>query len=75
MSESCKVIQEPSAKQTRRYWTIWHVAVVFAALVVAITVFRYTGDSDVVLAIGSGAGTGLVGWLFAHLHLRQPRDL
>jgi hypothetical protein len=38
-------------------------------------VFRYTGDSDVVLALGSGAGIALAGWILAYLHLRQPRDL
>jgi hypothetical protein len=51
------------------------VTAVLIGFVVAIIVFRYTGDSDIVLAIGSGAGIGLVGWLLAYFHLRQPRDL
>jgi len=63
------------ASTTKRYWSPFHIAAVLAGFIVAIAVFRYTGDSDVVLAIGSGAGIGLIGWLLAYLHLRQPRDL
>jgi hypothetical protein len=67
--------REKGAPATRRYWSVWHVAAVLIGFVVAVVVFRYTGDSDVVLALGSGAGIALAGWVLAYLHLRQPRDL
>ena len=66
---------EQKTSSTKRYWSAWHVAAVLIGFVVAAVVFRYTGDSDVVLALGSGAGIGLVGWILAYLHLRQPREL
>ena len=59
----------------RRYWSPFHIAAVLFAFVVAIAVFRYTGDSDVVLAAGTGAGAGLISWLLAHFHANAPRDL
>lgn len=62
-------------KARRRYWSPWHIAAVVLAFAVAILVFRYTGDADVILAVGSGAGVGLVAWLLAHFHLSAPRDL
>lgn len=67
--------QETQGSSTQRYWSVWHVAAVVVGFIVAIVVFRYTGDSDVVLALGSGTGIGLIGWFLAYLHLRQPRDL
>ena len=67
--------KEAPVSSTRHYWSGWHVTAVLVGFAVAIVVFRYTGDSDVVLALGSGAGIGLVGWLLAYFHLRQPRDL
>ena len=66
---------EQPRSSTRQYWSVWHVAAVLIGFIVAVVVFRYTGDSDVVLALGSGAGIGLAGWFLAYLHLRQPRDL
>lgn len=65
----------PTSKVARRYWTPWHIAAIVLAFIVAIIVFRFTGDADVMLAAGSGAGVGLVGWLLAHFHLSVPRDL
>ena len=58
-------------RQTNRWWSPWHVLAVFLAFAVCTAVFRYTGDADVFLAIGSGLGTGLVAWSFAHLHVNR----
>lgn len=51
-----------------RRWSVWHVLAVLLAFAVCTAVFRYTGDSDLFLAIGSGLGTGMLAWLLAHLH-------
>lgn len=61
----------PEAQPSRKWWSVWHVLAVFVAFAVCAAVFRYTGDSDVFLAIGSGAGTGLLAWLLAHLHVNR----
>jgi len=65
----------PKPKPVRHYWTPWHIAAVVLAFVVAIVVFRFTGDADIIVAVGTGAGVGLIAWLLAHFHLSVPRDL
>src|SRR5690348_7002399 len=40
----------------RKWWSMWHVLAVLLAFAVCGTVFRYTGDADVFLALGSGVG-------------------
>jgi hypothetical protein len=44
-----------------------HVAAVTAGLLVFALVFTYTGDADLLFAIGGGVGTGLIVSLAARL--------
>lgn len=64
--------QSKTLKPEPRYWTVWYVVALLFAFAAAIDVFRYTGDFDVVLALGSAVGIGLFGWLAAHLHIDRP---
>lgn len=66
-------LPDRSDEQSRRWWSMWHVFAVLLAFAVCGVVFRYTGDSDVFLALGSGVGAGALAWLLAHLHMnRRP---
>ncbi len=44
-----------------------HTAAVIAAVVVFAIIFTYTGDADLLFAIGGGLGTGLLIYLTVHL--------
>lgn len=47
-----------------------HVAAFAVALIVGAIVVRYTGDTDVLPAIGSGLGGGILAYLAVRLHHR-----
>ncbi len=48
-----------------------HTAALIAAVVVFAIIFTYTGDADLLFAIGGGLGTGLLIYLTVHL-FRDP---
>lgn len=49
-----------------------HTAAVAATLLVFAIVFTYTGDADLLFAIGGGLGTGLLVYLTAHIFRDGP---
>jgi hypothetical protein len=57
----------------QRLWRMEHVLALLAAIVAAIAVYYYTGESEIFLAIGSGAGFGALTFLASWLHLRRSR--
>jgi len=48
-----------------------HAAALLAAIAVFAVIFTYTGDADLLFAIGGGLGTGLLIYLTAHI-FRDP---
>ena len=48
-----------------------HAAALLTAIVVFAVIFTYTGDADLLFAIGGGLGTGLLIYLTAHI-FRDP---
>ena len=48
-----------------------HTAAIIAAAAVFAIIFTYTGDADLLFAIGGGLGTGLLIYLTAHV-FRDP---
>lgn len=48
-----------------------HIAALVVAFAICAIVVRYTGDTDLLLAIGSGVGGGALAYLAARLHLRR----
>jgi hypothetical protein len=57
----------------QRLWRMEHVLALLAAIVAAIAVYYYTGESEIFLAIGSGAGIGALTYIASWLHLRRTR--
>ena len=51
--------------------TTLHTAAIVAGLIVFAVVFTYTGDADLLFAIGGGLSTGLLIYLTAHI-FRDP---
>lgn len=56
---------------SQRLWATEHVIGVVAAFAICGIVVRYTGDTDLLLAIGSGLGGGALAYLMARLHLTR----
>ena len=48
--------------------TARHTAAVMAGLIVFAVIFTYTGDADLLYAIGSGIGSALLVYLAAHTY-------
>lgn len=55
----------------RHNWRIEHIIALLVAIFVGIIVFKYTGDAEPFIAIGSGLGLGGLTWLLGHLHFRR----
>ena len=55
---------------TRRVWsaTARHTAAVMVGLIVFSVVFTYTGDADLLFAVGSGIASGLLVYLAVHTY-------
>ena len=49
-----------------------HTAAIIAGVLVFAVVFTYTGDADLLFAIGGGLGTGLLIYLTAHIFRDGP---
>jgi hypothetical protein len=54
-------VRKPSA--TRRHWSIPHIAAVALAIAAYFAVYSVTGDSDLFLAIATGAAGGALAWI------------
>ncbi len=57
-------------KPKRSYFTFAHIAGVLAAIIAYFVIYKFTGDSDLMFAIGSGMGVWAVTWSLALLHWR-----
>lgn len=55
----------------RRIWRLEHVFALLTAIAVGIAIYRFTGETDIFLAVGSGVGMGAVTWIASWLHLRR----
>ena len=57
----------------RLFWQVEHVIAILVAIVAAIVVFLFTGESEFFLALGSGMGLGGIAWVASYLHLNSRR--
>jgi hypothetical protein len=53
----------PKADVTRRHWSVPHVAGVALAIAAYFGIYSVTGDSDLFLALATGAAGGALTWL------------
>jgi len=53
----------PKADATRRHWSIPHVAAVALAIAAYFGIYSVTGDSDLFLALATGAAGGALTWV------------
>lgn len=67
--------QTSSAEPARRHWAIPHVAAVALAILAYLAIYSVTGDSDLFLALATGAAGGVMTWLglLAELWFRKRK--
>jgi hypothetical protein len=61
----------PNTTWRKRILATEHIIAVLVAIVSGAIVVRYTGDSDLLLAAGSGVGSGALAFLATRLHSRR----
>jgi hypothetical protein len=53
----------PKANAIRRHWSIPHIAGVALAIAVYFAIYSITGDSDLFLALATGAASAALTWV------------
>ncbi len=52
----------PEDRPKKAHWSIPHVIGVLIAIVVYYVIFRFTGDSDLFIALATGAASAFTSW-------------
>jgi len=67
--------RQSSTDPAPRHWAIPHVAAVALAMVAYLAIYSVTGDSDLFLAVATGAAGGALTWvgLSVELWLRRRK--